>query len=285
MPILSIQSHVAYGHVGNSAAVFPLQRLGFEVWPVHTLQFSNHAGYPEVGGEIFSARHVRQVIDGIARRGVLDTCQAVLSGYLGSAELGEVVLQTLAQVRAASPKSLYLCDPVIGDRERGRYVKRGLAELLRARLVPAATIVTPNGFELEHLTGAEVRTSRDGLAAARRLLDSGPEIVVVTGLEDPAARPGQIETLAVTAEAAWRVATPRLDLEPMPHGTGDAFSALFLGRMLKGAEVPEALSDATATVFAFFAATRRSGAGELELIAAQDEIVAPSRTFPVERLA
>jgi pyridoxine kinase len=285
MPILSIQSHVAYGHVGNSAAVFPLQRLGFEVWPVHTLQFSNHAGYPEVGGKIFSARHVRQVIDGIGRRGVLDTCQAVLSGYLGSAELGEVVLRTVAQVRAANPKSIYLCDPVIGDRERGCYVKRGLAELLRARLVPAATIVTPNGFELEFLTGVEVRTPRDGLAAARRLLDSGPEIVVVTGLEDSAARPRQIETLAVTAEAAWRVATPRLDLDPMPHGAGDAFSALFLGRILKGAEVPEALSGATAAVFALFDATRRSGARELELIAAQDEIVAPSRTFPVERLA
>ena len=285
MSILSIQSHVAYGHVGNSAAVFPLQRLGFQVWPVHTLQFSNHAGYPDVGGKIFSARHIRQVIDGIGRRGALETCQAVLSGYLGSAELGEVVLRTVAQVRAASPEALYLCDPVIGDRERGRYVKPGLAELLRARLVPAATIVTPNGFELEYLTGTKVHSPRDGLAAARSLLDAGPEIVVVTGLEDPATRPGRIETLAVTAEAAWRVATPRLDLAPMPHGAGDAFSALFLGRMLKGSGVPEALSGATATVFALFAATHQSGARELELIAAQDEIVAPSRTFPVERLA
>jgi pyridoxine kinase len=285
MPILSIQSHVAYGHVGNSAAVFPLQRLGFEVWPVHSLQFSNHAGYPDVGGKIFSARHVRQVIDGIGRRGVLETCQAVLSGYLGSAELGEVVLRTVAQVRAASPEALYLCDPVIGDRERGRYVKPGLAELLRARLVPAATIVTPNSFELEYLTGVEVRGSQDALAAARRLLEAGPEIVVVTGLEDPGAQSNWIETLAVTAAAAWRVATPRLDLAPMPHGAGDVFSALFLGRVLQGAEVPEALSTATAAVFALFAATRRSGAGELELIAAQDQIVAPSRTFPVERLA
>jgi pyridoxine kinase len=209
----------------------------------------------------------------------------VLSGYLGSAELGEVVLRTVTQVRAANPEALYLCDPVIGDRERGCYVKPGLAELLRARLVPAATIVTPNGFELEYLTGAEVRGPQDGLAAARRLLEAGPEIVVVTGLEDPGAQSNRIETLAVTAAAAWRVATPRLDLAPMPHGAGDVYSALFLGRMLKGAEVPEALSAATAAVFALFAATRRSGAGELELIAAQDQIVAPSRTFPVERLA
>lgn len=283
MSILSIQSHVAYGHVGNSAAVFPLQRLGFEVWPVHSLQFSNHAGYPDVGGRVFSARHLRQVIEGVARRGALESCRAVLSGYLGSAELGEVVLRTVDRVRAASPNSLYLCDPVIGDRERGRYVKPGLAELLRARLVPAATIVTPNVFELEYLTGASVRDPQEALDAARQLVDRGPEIVVVTGLEELKSQ--RIECLAVTAEAAWRVSTPRLDLEPMPHGGGDAFCALFLGQMLKGAEVPAALERATAALFGIFVATAQSGAEELELIAAQDQIGAPSRIFPVEQLA
>jgi pyridoxine kinase len=285
MPVLSIQSHVAYGHVGNSAAVFPLQWLGFEVWPVHTLQFSNHVGYPDAGGEIFSARQVRDVIDGIARRGVLASCEAVLSGYLGTAALGEAVLEAVARVRAENPDARYLCDPVIGDAEKGAYVKDDIPGLFRERLLPVATIVTPNRFELEHLTGTSVRGPEDAIATARRLLEQGPEIVVVTGLEDPKAGPGQIETLAATAGAAWRVATPRLAVEPMPHGGGDAFAALFLGHILKGAEVPEALARAAAAIFGLFAATLRSGAGELELIAAQDQIAAPSRCFPVERVA
>jgi pyridoxine kinase len=117
--VLSIQSHVAYGHVGNSSAVFPLQRLGIEVWPVHTVQFSNHTGYGEWRGRVFDGQAVEEVVDGITDRGVLGSCDAVLSGYLGSSDIGHAVVQTVGRVRAANPDALYCCDPVIGDVGRG----------------------------------------------------------------------------------------------------------------------------------------------------------------------
>src|ERR1700732_3653711 len=154
MNILSIQSAVSYGHVGNSAAVFPLQRLGFEVWPVNTLQYSNHPGYGAFRGRVFEPAHVAEVITGIAERGVLGTCDAVLSGYLGDAATGEAVLDAVSRVKAANPAALYCCDPVIGDSGTGVYVRPGVAEFFQQRGLPAADIVTPNQFELEHLTGS-----------------------------------------------------------------------------------------------------------------------------------
>src|SRR3954467_3324945 len=151
--VLSIQSHVAYGHVGNSSAVFPLQRRGIEVWPVHTVQFSNHTGYGGWRGPGFDGGVVNEVVDGIADRGVLGTCDAVLSGYLGSPDIGQAVVDTVAKVRAANPAALYCCDPVIGDVGRGVFVRPGIPELLRDVVVPVADIVTPNHFELDFLSG------------------------------------------------------------------------------------------------------------------------------------
>src|SRR4051794_41202418 len=109
--VLSIQSHVAYGHVGNSSAVFPLQRLGIEVWPVHTVQFSNHTGYGQWTGRVFDGQAVEEVVQGISDRGVLGSCDAVLSGYLGSADIGHAVVQAVAQVRGGHPAPGSRCDP------------------------------------------------------------------------------------------------------------------------------------------------------------------------------
>ena len=151
--VLSIQSHVAYGHVGNSSAVFPLQRLGIEVWPVHTVQFSNHTGYGEWTGRVFDGQAVEEVVQGIAARGVLGRCDAVLSGYLGSADIGHAVVAAVGQVREANTDAVYCCDPVIGDVGRGIFVRPGIADFLREVAVPAADIVTPNHFELDLLSG------------------------------------------------------------------------------------------------------------------------------------
>src|SRR5262245_22609873 len=156
MNILSIQSHVAYGHVGNAAAVFALQRLGIEVWPVHTVQFSNHTGYGQWGGRVFDAAMIRDVIAGIAERDVLGACAGVLSGYLGTADIGEVILDAVARVKRANPAAAYCCDPVIGDATRGVFVRPGIAEFPQARALPAADVVTPNQFELGHLAGRPV---------------------------------------------------------------------------------------------------------------------------------
>src|SRR3954464_14347457 len=151
--ILSIQSWVAYGHVGNASAVFPLQRLGAEVWAINTVQLSNHTGYGAWTGQVFTGDAVRELVDGIASRGVLGRCDAVLSGYMGDGGIGEAILDTVSRVRTANPASLYCCDPVIGDEGRGVYVRPGIPALIRDRALPEADIATPNAFELAELTG------------------------------------------------------------------------------------------------------------------------------------
>jgi pyridoxine kinase len=288
MAILSIQSHVAYGHVGNAAAAFPLQRLGFEVWRVNTVQFSNHTGYADWRGQVFEAAHIAELIEGIAARGVLGDCQAVLSGYLGDAALGQVILDAVTRVRAVNPAALYLCDPVMGDREQGLFVRPGIPEFLHDKALPAADIITPNQFELQQLTGIEVLRLEDAIAGARKALALGPEVVLVTSLRHAATAPGEIEMLAVTTADAWRVTTPFLALEPAPNGAGDALAALFLAHTLKGGASPDAVSEAlgraAAAIYAIIAATGRAGTRELQLIAAQDGFVQPAEVFAVEQV-
>ncbi len=289
MAVLSIQSHVAYGHVGNAAAAFPLQRLGFEVWRINTVQYSNHTGYGSWRGQVFEAAHIAELIDGIAERGVLGQCEAVLSGYLGDAALGAAILDAVAWVRAANPAALYACDPVMGDVGRGLYVRPDIPDFLRSQALPAADIITPNQFELELLTGQAVVRRADAVAGARRALELGPNVVVVTSLQHDETAADEIEMLAVTAAGAWRVATPFLLLDPAPNGAGDALSALFLAHYLKAddgaARVPEALNRAAAAIYAIVAETKRAGTRELQLIAAQDGFAAPSNTFAVDRVA
>ena len=301
MNVLSIQSHVTYGHVGNSAAVFALQRLGFEVWPLHTLQFSNHAGYEDFTGQVFTAQHLRAVVDGLAARGLLGACDAVLSGYLGSAEAGAAVLDAVARVKAANPRALYACDPVMGDGDSsgggprgapwggGLYVDAALPGFFREHALALADIVTPNVFELEILTGARVITLDETLAAARGLTKlglsgRGPGVVLVTGLRHDTTRAGEIELLAVTAQDAWRLITPLLPCDPQPNGAGDLLAALFLGHFLHARDAGQALEAAAAANFAVLDATQIAGTRELRLIAAQDDLVAPKRTFAAEKI-
>ena len=292
MPVLSIQSHVAFGHVGNAAAVFPLQRLGFEVWPVHTLQFSNHAGYPDWRGRVFGAAHVGEVIEGIERRGVFPDCAAVLSGYMGEAALGACVLEAAGRVRAANPDALFVCDPVMGDSDGGLYVGADIVAAIGRQVVPAADLITPNQFELEQLTGRRIATLEEAVAVARAALALGPEVVLITSLRHSETPADSIEMLAACRERAYRVRTPFLAMDPMPHGAGDAVAALFLGHCLRAGgrrgslagALESALGEAAAAIFAIMAASQAAADGELALVAAQDEIAAPARRFEVERV-
>jgi len=280
MKILSLQSAVAYGHVGNSAAVFPLQRLGFEVWPVDTVQFSNNPGYGQWGGEVMDPAHVKAVVDGLSRVGVLAQCDAVLSGYLGDAGAGEAVLEAARRVRTLNPKALVLCDPVMGD-EDGLYVRDGIPQFLAGHAVPVADVITPNRFELEILSGRPVANIPDAVEAARHLLARGPNLVVATSIRDGAS----VASVAVTAEGAWAVRTPFLSFTPAISGTGDVLSALLLAHLLRGEAAPEALSLAVSSLYGVLEKTRSLGRRELALIQAQDEIALPSRLFaplPVE---
>jgi len=282
--ILSIQSHVAYGYVGNRAAVFPLQRLGVEVHAVNTVQFSNHTGYGDWTGEVFGAGHIREIIDGLARRDVLGATDAVLSGYMGAHELGQVIVDTVARVRAANPDARYCCDPVMGDVGRGFFVRPGIPEFMREVAVPAADIITPNQFELDYLTGLPSATLEQALSASSRVRALGPELVLVTSLVRDRTPPGTIEMLLDSAEGAWLVRTPRLPVEPAPNGAGDCTAALFLARVLETGDPVAALEHVAAALHALFTATHASGSRELALIAAQDALVAPPRRFPPERV-
>lgn len=280
--ILSIQSTVAYGHVGNSAATFPLMRLGVEVWPVITVHFSNHTGYGAWRGPLLSAEDIAEVVHGIDDRGVLGRVDAVLSGYQGAEAVGAEVLKAVALVKERNPASIYCCDPVIGDVGRGIYVRPGIPEFMRDQVVPSAQVVTPNHFELDFLTGQTTTTIDEVLTAATQLRSVGPEVVLVTSTVLTGQDPDQVSMLAVTRDAAWQVSTPRL--ERNFTGSGDLTAALFLSHLLGGADAGTAMGRTADAVYSVLKATTQADSAELLLVQAQDELVTPSHHFEVSRL-
>jgi len=277
MNLLSIQSHVAYGHVGNSAAVFPLQRIGVEVWAVQTVQYSNHTGYGRWRGRVFSGEAVRMVVEGIDERGVLGECDGVLSGYLPSTDVGEAVVETVGRVKSANPAARYCCDPVIGDGARGIFVRRGVPEFLRDRALPAADVITPNQFELEFLAGHKTVTLAETLAAIDSLHAHGPRIVVVTSLELDETPRDATDLVVSDGGVRFRVRTPRLPVTV--NGAGDVIAALFFAHYLRTGVAAEALSLAASSIFGVLSRTAEEGAAEMLLVAAQDELVNPRQIF------
>ncbi|HEX8665964.1 MAG TPA: pyridoxal kinase PdxY [Beijerinckiaceae bacterium] len=282
MNVLSIQSHVAYGHVGNAAAVFPMQRLGVEVWPVHTVQFSNHTGYGAWTGRVFDGPAIEELVEGIAARGALSRCDGVLSGYMGAPDIGAAILSAVARVRAENPAALYCCDPVIGDVGRGVFVRPGIPEFMRDRAVPAAEIVTPNQFELDYLSGAATGTLDGAKTAVATVQGLGPRVVLVTSLHTEETPADAIDLLAGEGGEFWRVRTPKLSISV--NGAGDAIAALFLVHYARTRSAAEALGEAAASIYGLLKRTEEAGSREILLVAAQDEFVAPTQRFPVERV-
>jgi pyridoxine kinase len=277
--VLSVQSRVAYGHVGNAAAIFPLQRLGIEAWALDTVAFSNHTGHGQWRGAAVAAAAIAELFEGVAALGVLPQVDAVLSGYLGDAATGPVLLDIVERVRAANPRALFCCDPVIGDVDTGSYVTDGIAEFFRDRALAAADIATPNRFELEYLTGMAISSVGEAADAAAALRARGPAVVLVTSLDPEADR---VTMLAAGAAGVWLVETPRLPV--MLNGCGDVTAALFLAHLLLGASLADALAATAAAIFAVIETTARLGRYELALVAAQEELVSPSRRFAPRRL-
>jgi pyridoxine kinase len=280
--VLSVQSRVAYGHVGNAASVFALQRLGVEAWALDTVAFSNHTGHGRWRGSVVPAIEIAGLFEGIAALGILPQIDAVLSGYLGEAATGPVLLNIVEQVRGANPDALFCCDPVIGDVETGSYVTGGIAEFFRDRALALADIVTPNRFELEYLTGAGVASLAEAAAAAEQLHAQGPSIVLVTSLDAEPAQPERVRMLASGPDGAWAVETPRLPV--VLNGCGDVTAALFLAHLLRGEPLPDALALTAAAIFAVIERTLREGRYELALVAAQDELASPTRRFAPRRV-
>lgn len=262
--------------------MFPLQRLGMEVWPVNTVQFSNHPGYGAWEGQTFTGAAIAALIDGIAARGVMAECEAVLSGYLGDAATGEAVLHAVAAVRAANPRALYCCDPVIGDTAPGIYVRPGIPEFLKAYCLPAADILTPNQFELEHLTGQRIAT----LAAAKQAIATlqavmrPAGVVLVTSLRVADTPDRAMDMLAADASGVHRLRTPLLPIAA--NGAGDTIAALFLFHWLRKQSAAAALSAAGSSVFGVLRRTAEAGSHEVLTVGAQDEFLVPSQIFGAE---
>src|SRR4051812_25734368 len=279
---MSIQSSVAYGYVGNSAAVFPLQRLGHEVWPVLTVHFSNHTGYGAWRGPLLDPADVREVIAGIGDRGVFGECDAVLSGYQGDPAVGAVILEAVELVKAANPDAVYCCDPVMGDVGRGMFVRPGIPEYLRDTVVPKADILTPNHFELDFLAGRETTTLDEVLAAVDAVRARGPRDVLVTSVLHRDVPAESLDVVAVSDAGAWAVTTPLLPISP--NGCGDVTAALYLAHLRTTGSPAEALERTTGSVFAVLEATIAAGTREIQLVAAQDSIADPPATFTARQL-
>lgn len=282
MKILSIQSAVAYGHVGNSAAVFPLQRIGVEVLPVYTVNFSNHTGYGAWRGPLIDPVDVAAVITGIEERGAFPQIDAVLSGYQGGVGIGDVIVDAVGRVKAANPDALYACDPVMGNAKSGCFVAPAIPELLRERVVPVADIITPNQFELGFLTGTEpdtLESTLDSVDAARAM---GPGTILVTSVERPDREPDTIEMLVADDSGAWIVQTPLLPMKA--NGSGDVTAALFTAHYVRTRDAADALARTASSVFDLLQRTFDSGERELQLVESQEAYAHPRLQFAVRQV-
>ncbi|MEU4423533.1 pyridoxal kinase PdxY [Actinoplanes sp. NPDC024001] len=282
MKVLSIQSVVAHGHVGNSAAVFPLQRIGVEVVPIPTVNFSNHTGYGAWRGPLLPPKDVAEILLGVEERGVFPQIDAVLSGYQGGAGIADVIIDAVRRVKAANPSAVYACDPVMGNAKSGCFVAPEIPDLLRDRVVPVADIITPNQFELGYLTGTEPASIESTLASVDLARAMGPSTVLVTSVERPDREEGVIEMLAVDSAGAWLVSTPHLPFKA--NGSGDVTAALFTAHYVETGSAAVALERTASSVFDLIEMTYRSGERELQLVPAQEFYAAPRMQFSAKQV-
>ncbi len=284
--ILSIQSHVVFGHAGNSAAVFPMRRLGVNVWPLNTVQFSNHTQYRQWTGTVMPASHLTEIVDGINAIDELKHCDAILSGYMGSPEQGNAIIEIVKKVKAVNPNAVYLCDPVMGHPEKGCFVAPGVAEFLCNSALPMADMMAPNILELEELNGKQqIKNVDEAIVACRELCKKGPKAILVKHLSRAGYRKDGFEMLLVTEQEAWHIERPLVDFgERQPVGVGDMTSGLFLANILLGKSLVEALEHTTSAVYAVMLETLKREAYELQLVAAQNEIETPNQWFKAKRI-
>ncbi|MCS3449079.1 MULTISPECIES: pyridoxal kinase PdxY [Bradyrhizobium] len=288
MTVISIQSQVAWGHVGNSAATFPIQLHGIDVVAVPTTLLSNRPGYPTIRGRVLDVQLVADLLRGIEERGAVEAARLILSGYLGSADIAMDVADFVARAKAENPALLYCCDPVLGDRDRGMFVRSDIPPLVRDELCPLADIITPNHFEFEFLCGARVTTIDDVIAQASTLMARGPATVVITSAELAGTPRSEIETLAIERTQsdktyAWRVRTPRVPINP--SGTGDLFAALFVAARARGLATPDALSHAASGIHGVLERTAQRGTEEMRIVESAGVMLDPKPRFAAVAVA
>jgi len=274
MNILSIQSYVSYGHVGNSAAVFCFQLFGFNVWPIPTALLSNHPGHPSFQGQKFAASTIQDLILGLSDLGALDQCDAVISGYFADPDISELIANIVTQIKSTNPAAIYLCDPVMGNDEKGLYVPATVPKAIASDLLPIADIVTPNRFELEQLTEITVATQEDTAAALHKITKQGPMMAICTSA--PTSSPGNIAVLGCLGSNTWAIDTPRLTT--VANGRGDCLSAIFLAHHLSGKSLESSLSLSVSTVHDLIQMAGDK-ARDLPLVAGQKYVLQPSQIF------
>lgn len=281
MAVLSIQSQVVRGHVGNSVSVFALERLGHVVWPLPTVLYSNHPGHGSHYGHVVDTGEVQGLLDGLAEHeDWLKRVDAIHTGFIGDDAQIDPILSIIEVVKEANPNAIYVCDPVVGDHGR-TYVDDNIREGLMEDLIPQADIVMPNVFELQSLLEQPdpIENVNQAVEAARLL---PCETAIVTSVEDPGRIPGQMATVLVKPSEAHMVVTKKIDFEP--SGAGDLLAAITLGDLLKRKPIEQALAHAAGSLFDILQATHSSGADELLIIQQQERIVSPFTTVAVSRV-
>lgn len=282
--VLSIQSHVVFGHAGNSVAEFSMRRMGVNVWPLNTVQFSNHTQYGQWGGLTMPSGHLKEIVQGIENINQLASCDAVLSGYLGSAEQGQEILDLVAQTKKNNPKAIYFCDPVMAHPDKGCFVGPGISEFIKKHVVCNADVTAPNLFELEMVTDERINNLDDAVKACRKLISMGPKIVLVKHLGRGGKDKKSFEMLLVSEKETWHISRPLVEFDKEPVGVGDLTSGLLLVNLLKGKNLKEALESVASSVYEVMLQTKEMNSYELQLIAAQDRMVNPTHHFEAKAL-
>ncbi|MDK3018805.1 pyridoxal kinase [Pseudodonghicola flavimaris] len=258
-----MQSQVVFGHVGNSAALFPMQAAGLEVAAIPTVVFSNTPDYPTLRGRALPPEFFSDLLQGARERGLPERAEFILTGYIGSLDVAEMVADFVAEAKAANPRLRYLCDPVMGDDAPGLYVPEAIADVMRDRLLPMADLATPNPFELSWLTGHEIATLAD-LRAARAELHIAPGAdLIATGCRLADTAPGRIETVLLGPEGISRHPTDHLPIA-LP-GTGDLFAGLIVAGLGRGLALTDAVENAQALTSRALCHAKALGAGEVVL--------------------
>ncbi len=281
--ILSIQSHVTYGHAGNGCAVFPMQRMGHEVWDINTVQFSNHTQHPQGWtGKAHEAEQIAEIFEGLAKLDVLPHIKGIVTGYLGGPSHCDVIVDIVKEVRRHNPDCLYFCDPVMGAPDKGCIVSEGVAELLVSKVMPIADVIVPNQFELSQFIDEPIETLEQAQDACTKAMAKGPKMVLAKHLHSVSQE--AFTMMFANGQGSHLAQRPHLPFERQPVGVGDLITSVFAAGYLNGLSEVEAFQHCNNAVYGVLKATQNKGEWELQTIAAQHEFVSPTEQFELTSL-
>ncbi|MFQ1047757.1 pyridoxal kinase PdxY [Avibacterium paragallinarum] len=283
--LLSIQSHVVYGYAGNKSATFPMQLLGIDVWALNTVQFSNHTQYGQWTGMVMPKEQIGEIVQGIDNIGELHKCDAVISGYIGSAEQVEEIIHAVQKVKSRNPNAVYLCDPVMGHPDKGCIVADGVKENLINLAMAKADIITPNLVELRELSGLPVENFAQAIEAVKAILAKGPKKVLVKHLSKVGQEPSQFEMLLANDQGIWHISRPLHQFAKEPVGVGDLTAGLFMANLLNGKSDLDAFEHTANAVNDVMSVTQQQQAYELQIVAAREQILHPNSQYKAVKIA